>query len=558
MSKTLKMRLIRGGCVVVALFIFYMIFCGIVGNKKFYPNTSINGINVGKMTVQEAAQAVEAQFVTEYNNAHIDVTLNENVYHVKITDALNMDVTDAVTQAFRANHKFFGRGINYIKSLFVDQKYTATPSLKDKNLLYTAVKNSGIVVTSSIEDKAYELTDTSLVVTKGRGGYVVDEEKLVLQLEEVITAGTYDVVLECPLTYGDVNLEDIYNTIYTEPSDATLDPENDYAVVASVRGISFDLDAAEALLAAAADGEEVQIPLIFKEPNLSTEELEACLFRDRLSTFSTNVGGTSNRKANVELAAKNCNDTILLPGEEFSFNNVVGERTIANGFQAAPSYVNGESVDEVGGGICQVSSTLYDACLYANLLISERHCHPYVSSYVGAGFDATVSWGGPDYRFVNNTDYPIKIKASYADSVVTCSIYGTITEEFTVELTSETVGTEAYKTVYEDDDTMEVGEEEVSVSGITGRSIQTYRKVYDGAGNLISSEAESLSKYSRRDEVVLVGTKEPEETTEEAETEEVTTEEPATKEPATEEPTTAAPAQTPTTEEPEKTENKAE
>lgn len=74
-----------------------------------------------------------------------------------------------------------------------------------------------------------------------------------------------------------------------------------------------------------------------------------------------------------------------MPGEEFSFNNLVGQRTIENGFQAAPSYVNGESVDEVGGGICQVSSTLYDACLYANLEIAERHCHPHPSTYVDAG-----------------------------------------------------------------------------------------------------------------------------------------------------------------------------
>ena len=139
-------------------------------------------------------------------------------------------------------------------------------------------------------------------------------------------------------------------------------------------GISFDKDAARKKLDAAADGEEVSFDLVYTEPELSKETLQAYLFRDTLGSFSTNVGGTDARKGNVAKAAENCNGTILMPGEEFSFNNVVGQRTIENGFQAAPSYVNGESVDEVGGGICQVSSTLYDACLYANLEIAERHC----------------------------------------------------------------------------------------------------------------------------------------------------------------------------------------
>ena len=227
-----------------------------------------------------------------------------------------------------------------------------------------------------------------------------------------------------------------------------------------------------------------------------------------------------------------------MPGEEFSFNNVVGQRTIENGFQAAPSYVNGESVDEVGGGICQVSSTLYDACLYANLEIAERHCHPHPSTYVDAGFDATVSWGGPDYRFINNTDYPLKVTASYSGGVVSCAIYGTKLKDFRVSLSSELVATYDYDTEYEDDDTLEEGEEEVSVTGITGTKYQTYRTVYDGNGEVISSEPESVSVYDKRDKVVLRGTKEKEDTSEEDSSEENSTEEKKTEEKTTEEKTT--------------------
>ena len=194
-------------------------------------------------------------------------------------------------------------------------------------------------------------------------------------------------------------------------------------------------------------------------------------------------------------------------------------------------------VTSVGGGICQVSSTLYDACLYANLEIAERHCHPHPSTYVDAGFDATVSWGGPDYRFINNTDYPLKVTASYSGGVVSCAIYGTKLKDFRVSLSSELVATYDYDTEYEDDDTLEKGEEEVSVTGITGTKYQTYRTVYDGNGEVISSEPESVSVYDKRDKVVLRGTKEKEDTSEENSTEEKKTEEKTTEEKTTEDTT---------------------
>lgn len=512
MSQSAKLKLLRICSVILALIICYLIFCGIVGRKKFYPNTNINGIDVSGMTAEEAALAVSEQFKTEYENVHIDVTLENEVHHVVIEDALNMHVMDAVEKSLQDSHAFWGRGIRFIAALFKEQQYELIPELKNAELLYQSIVQSGLDTSIPLDDKGYEITGDNLIVHKGRGAYVVDRDALVSRMEEIILAGAYDTVLDCPLIYGDVDIEAIYQEIHTEPVNATLDPAKDYAVVEAVKGVSFDLEAAKRMLEEAQDGEQVQIPLQYTDPPMTTEEYRECLFRDRMGTFSTNVSGTSNRKANVELAALHCNDTILLPGEEFSFNNVVGERTVANGFLAAPSYVNGESVDEVGGGICQVSSTLYNACLYANLEIDERHCHPYISAYVGAGFDATVSWGGPDYRFCNDTDFPIKIKASYGDSVVTCTIYGTKTEDFSVKLSSETIGVEEYKVVQEEDDTLEIGEEETKVTGIPAYTVQTYRSVYDGDGNLISSNAESTSHYDRRDEIVLVGTKEPEET----------------------------------------------
>lgn len=148
---------------------------------------------------------------------------------------------------------------------------------------------------------------------------------------------------------------------------------------------------------------------------------------------------------------------------------------------------------------------MYMACLYANLEIDERHCHPYPSSYVPAGLDATVAWGGCDFVFTNDMDYPIKISTSYDGYSTSCTIWGTITEPFSVELYTETVETEPYETKYELDKSLGKDEQVLDTVGIEGLTVQSYRRVYDGDGNVISDNPEATSVYSKRDEVYKVG-----------------------------------------------------
>ena len=143
-----------------------------------------------------------------------------------------------------------------------------------------------------------------------------------------------------------------------------------------------------------------------------------------MASFTTNTTANSVRNTNIKLACKEVNGKILRPGEEFSFNGVVGERTEARGFGPAGAYNNGEVVQEVGGGVCQVSSTLFNAVYRAGLTTTYRRSHTFEPSYVTPGMDATVSWGGPDYRFVNSSTHNIGIKASYYNQTVTVSIYG--------------------------------------------------------------------------------------------------------------------------------------
>ena len=285
---------------------------------------------------------------------------------------------------------------------------------------------------------------------------------------------------------------------------ASYDAETE-TIVPERAGADFDVDEAQQLLDAAEPGGTVTVPAQVELPAVTAEELEQVLFRDVLGEARTHVGGTSARRSNVKLSAAAINGYVMNTGDVFSYNGVVGQRTAANGYQAAPAYVKGETVDEIGGGICQTSSTLYLACLRSNLAITERYAHRYVPAYITAGMDATVSWGGPDYKFTNDTLYPIKIVTKYENNYLTVQVLGTNVDGTSVKMTNEWLSTTPYETVYEDDPTLAPGTEQVKTSPYTGYKYRTYRNVYDADGKLISSAYEATSDYKARNKVILRG-----------------------------------------------------
>ena len=225
-------------------------------------------------------------------------------------------------------------------------------------------------------------------------------------------------------------------------------------------------------------------------------------FADTLASKTTSLTDNDNRNNNVSLAAQAINGLVMNPGETFSFNGTVGQRTTGKGYKEAGAFANGKTVYEVGGGICQVSSTLYYCTLLADLKIVDRDCHMFPVSYLPLGMDATVSWGGPDFKFRNNTDYPIKLVA-YVDGLsLHVSIKGTKANDHTFEMSSDIVSTKDYKTIEKESD--EVTSRREEVSGVTGYTVDTYRTEYDGNGNAIETEYIDRSVYRSRDAVILV------------------------------------------------------
>lgn len=223
-----------------------------------------------------------------------------------------------------------------------------------------------------------------------------------------------------------------------------------------------------------------------------------------ISSFTTNTTANQNRNTNVRLAAEAINGTVIKPGQEFSFNGTVGQRTEAKGYKGAAAYNNGEVVQEIGGGVCQVSTTLYNAVFKAGLKISSRRSHTFEPSYVTPGRDATVSWDQPDFKFINNSSTAIGLRASYVDQKVTVSVYGIpiLEDGITWDLDSkkvEDLGTP--NPTYEEDQTLQPGAEVIKSKGSAGSRWETYKIVYKN-GKEISRELDHKTTYKGHTPVV--------------------------------------------------------
>lgn len=469
----------------------YLYLCMRVDQERILGQVTVGDTNLQGMTLEEANAAIERYFGREYQGKPVDILLEGETYTVTPWDEsrnlLSMDVSDQLEQAMELGHgDFLTRGRDWLRRNEASQTVVIAPKLRDREELAQAIETTGIGNVDTAVESSYTINEDSVTITKGSAGVVADMEHLTDSVAGMINNGVWpdQTQIDCATLESDIaalDLQTIYDEVYVAAKDATLDKENDYAIVSSVTGVSFDLEAAQAALDGAEPGDEMTIDLVYTEPEITTQFLKDHLFADKLGSYSTSVSGSSGRKANVRLSAEFCDGTILLPGETFSYNDTVGQRTKARGFSEAPAYLNGETVQEVGGGICQTSSTIYAACLYANLEIVTRTNHTYASSYIGLGMDATVSWGGPEFEFRNDTPYPIKMVCSYSGGKVSATIYGTKTDDITVKITSETLEVIPAKT----------GEG----SHHTGYKVQTYRKLYDGNGNLISSTPEAYSYY---------------------------------------------------------------
>ena len=515
-----KGPLVALGIVVGVLVLAYVGLCAYAGSlDTFYPNYHINGIAVGGMTVEQASQALAAELPEQVMTLHCGgnpvksgwpsdslppVTLGELGYTEERCGAIVQRLFDQ-----QKSCGFFSQGSRFLSALFSSTGETVSDEDMDASVFQERVTRLARELALEPQDTTYSIGENSISITKAVNGRSVKEDALAEALIHAIrTYGTQGELIAY-ISFAHFNpwnltAQAIHDEVAAEMKNAGYDPETK-SITPERLGAEFDVDAAQKALDAAAPGETVEIPATIEYPRVTAEQLKGVLFRDVLGEARTKVGGTAARISNVKLSASSINGYVMNTGDVFSYNGVVGKRTAANGYQPAPAYVKGETVDEIGGGICQTSSTLYLACLRGNLEITERHAHRYIPAYIAAGMDATVSWGGPDYKFTNDTDYPIKIVTSYEGGYLTVKVLGTNATGITAKMTNEKLSTTDFQVVYEDDPTLAPGTEKVKTTPYTGSKWKTYRNLYDANGKLISSTYEDTSDYKARNKVILKG-----------------------------------------------------
>ena len=509
---------------IIFLLIFSVIFAIInIGNEKVFGKISIMGIDVGNMTREEAKETLN-KIIDEKMTE--ELILKKDDYETSLNaiqlDA-NFNIDEAINEAYN-----IGRSGNIITNNYnilytmifgrnIDCDFSYSEDLLNEKINNIASKIPGAVVQSS-----YYIEDENLIIVKGTEGLAIKEDELknaiineikdIKQKYDIITIPTEEVKPD------EIDIEKIKNEIYKEPQDAYVSENSETGkteVHTHVNGVDFAISIDEAKEILAEDKQEYTIPLKITVPDKTIADLGEEAFPDELATYSTRYDPTNkNRSNNIAISTEKIDGTIIMPGETFSYNQTVGERTIAEGYKEAGAYAGGRVVQDVGGGICQTSSTLYNAALLANLEIVDRSNHQFLTSYVDPGRDATVAWGSIDFQFKNTRTYPIKIEATAKNGVCTMSIYGIKEEtEYEVVIQSEVLSYIPFTTKYEDDETLDEGEEVVEQSGYRGCTSEAYR-ILKQNGEVVSKTLLSKDTYDPMTRIIKRGTKKEAVTTE--------------------------------------------
>lgn len=509
----------------------------VASDDTILPNVYVMDQNLGGMTKEQATEALQTAVSETYGTLPLTVQLPDQALEFDPAQVqATIDVEAAVEKAWEYGHtgNVFSRA---------SLRKHAQESVHNIDVSDTLTLNTDYIrrLIDEAAAKAYtdrvdsvSTIDTAqgiVTIQVGTSGRSLDADALQAAVEDAYRQNDFNVLLFSYEVdhYQPVDLQALYNELCTDMSDAYYDEQN-HELVAEVNGYGFDLESAKQQQEAATEGSVFTLTLGDIVPETTLEELVAEMFPDVLSSYSSPHVVNANRTNNLDLACKAINNTILNPGDVFSFNDIVGERTAEKGYKAAIVYVSGNSESQLGGGVCQVSSTIYMCTLLANLEQVERTEHMFAVTYVPMGMDATVYWGSLDYKFKNNLDHPILVEANVADGYVNITLRGTKpqTDYDKIEMTYEVLSTIPWSDVTVVDETKPADYSEVTQTPYTGYKVQTYRHFLDADGNELRSEKVAYSVYTKRDRITTVGKAEEPEVPETPTTDPTTPTDPAT------------------------------
>ena len=522
-----------------------------INNTKIISNISIEGIEVGGLTKKEAEQKI-LEKIEKNVEQNIIVKTNDFEYQFQLSQIeAKYDTNKAIEDAysigrdgniFKNNLEIFKRKIKN-KNIEVGIDY-------NQELLDNIINEIAVKIPGAVEKPSYCIEDKKLTITKGKAGNTINKEKFKEEVIKRLELEKQNEPIELEIINVEpeaIDIDKIYSEVHKEAKNAyyTKDP---FQVYPHVDGVDFDLEAAREMLKE--DKEEYVIDLKITTPEITTNKIGSEAFPDLLSTFSTKYDASNTpRTTNLKLAMNKLNGVVVSPGETFSYNKTLGKRTAEAGYREAGGFAGGRVVQTLAGGICQISSTLYDAVVYANLEIVERHNHMFLAGYVGAGKDATVVYGAYDFKFKNTRKYPIMLKTSIGSGVARIDVFGIKEDvEYEVEISSKILSYTPFKVVRENDSSLAPGKERVAQNGMNGCKSITY-KILKLNGKEVSRTVLSSDTYDPMNKIIKVG---PSKTTE-VSTKPVKEPEPTPTTPTT--PETPSTPSTPTTPEPGTGEN---
>jgi len=425
---------------VFTIIAFYAYGVQLSNEETIYPNIFIEGVDVSGLTRGEALAALDTRgFVQRCSDTKVTLIMPDNSKLVITGDDIGLthNASEVVSWVYSVGR---GRGVllntlSYLVRQRAENAFFYVEYNLNEELLST-------IVTAFTEDynirlvaSKFEILEDRIIFTKGAGRVEADIPEMIdfaYQgiFESFENTGPVEIVYILPETTAYwADILEIRDKIFVQVLSSIYDRETDSATESTV-GVDFDYIEATILAKEVESGKTVTIMFEFTQPDCTQEYLDGMLFRDLIAERTTSAGGSAGRMTNIQLAIDAINGQVLLPDEEFSFNETVGERTAERGFKIAPILASGELQPGIGGGICQVSSTIYASIKPSQLLVTEQRKHGKPVSYLPWGWDATVHWGYIDFRFVNNTEYPLRIEVELEGRSLTARVYGTIIDDF--------------------------------------------------------------------------------------------------------------------------------
>ena len=509
MNKIRKKILLIIFLIIVFLLLIFSVFFSLINinNNNIFNGISINNIDISGLSKDEATSKI-SEIIQNKKDKNLAIKINSEEEITENYDYLdiNYNLNDCINKAFNIGRSgnIFKNNFEIINLLFNKKNICLNIDVNNEKLDILINELS-----SNLENKlvqsSYYIENNNLIITQGKTGNTINKYEFLSNLYNILSnLSSYENCIQVStkeIEPEPIDIDKIYAEVHKDVKNAYYE-ENPFKVYPETIGVSFNLDNAKSKLATIQD--EYIIELEYTYPETTINDLNINIFRDKLSSFTTYYD-TSNkdRTKNLELAASKINGKIISPGEEFSYNAIVGARTIEAGYKEAKIYSNGKVIDGLGGGICQLSSTLYNSVFSANLDITERHSHQFLTSYVKEGRDATVVYGVKDFKFKNNRSFPIKIETKVNSGVVTCAIYG-IKEEplYDVSFDIEIVSSEEPDIKYEYDSSLAPDEQKIKQNGSNAMTVNVY-KVVKLDGSIKSKTFVYQDIYKSLDKIVL-------------------------------------------------------